>query len=245
MLKKSDRKRPTSFYLNNQVMNVTSYSPRLAMKTSVSNRRTSMFPSPVTPNYRPGSKGWSSERVALHTNGNRRHVSSVLMSYNSGRTLPSKWDDAERWICSPVDGAVQQPQRRQKSKSGPLGPPGSSYNPIYSPAVHMFDGGNVGSLLNGSPFSSRINGGDCLSIRYNDEHESSGNFPSLNEPCMARSVSVHGCSESLSQSLLRITQGNVVPSLYGLLDIFGLILIVWAFANEFCLIIEQMVEWAV
>nr|GEX15757.1 hypothetical protein [Tanacetum cinerariifolium] len=71
-----------------------------------------------------------------------RHVSYGLMS--SGRTFPYKWGDAERWICSPVDGdsglrlAVQQPQRRQKSKSGPLGPTNSVYNSIYSPTVHMF-----------------------------------------------------------------------------------------------------------
>ncbi|GKD78882.1 hypothetical protein Tco_1341503 [Tanacetum coccineum] len=80
----------------------------------------------------------------------KRHVSSGLMS--SGRTLPSKWEDAERWICSSVDGdsglrlAVQQPQRRQKLKSGPLGPTNSVYNSMYSPAVHMFDGGHVGII---------------------------------------------------------------------------------------------------
>lgn len=181
------------------------------MKTSVSSRKTSLFPSPVTPNYRPPNmKGWSSERVPLPTNTNRRQVSSGLMSYNSGRTLPSKWEDAERWICSPVGGeanlkqSIQQPQRRQKSKSGPLGPHGSSFYSMYSPAVHTFDGGNIGSLslLNGSPFSSRINSNNNV-----DRNVNSGNFPSLTEPCMARSVSVHGCSESLSQSLLRITQG--------------------------------------
>ncbi|KAI3767423.1 hypothetical protein L2E82_17528 [Cichorium intybus] len=207
--RKSDRRRPTSLDLNNQVINVTSSSPRLAMKTSVSSRRTSMFPSPVTPNYRPSTnnmKGWSSERVPSHTNTNRRQVNSGLMSYNSGRTLPSKWEDAERWICSPVGGenamrpSLQQPQRRIKSKSGPLGPHGSAFYSMYSPTIHTFDGGNAVSLslLTGSPFSSRIKNGD--------RHDSSGNFPSLTEPCMARSVSVHGCSESLSQSLLRITQ---------------------------------------
>nr|XP_043616777.1 uncharacterized protein LOC122588675 [Erigeron canadensis] len=220
LLRKSDRRRPTSLDLNNQVMNATSSSPRLLMKSAVSSRRAGMFPSPVTPNYRPVSggiqKGWSSERVPLHTNGNRRQVNSGLMSYTSGRTLPSKWEDAERWICSPVAGdgglrnPVQQQQRRPKSKSGPLGPPGSAYNPIYSPAVHTFDGGNFGNLLTGSPFSSRINDGEGLSIQYHDRHGSSGNFPSLNEPCMARSVSVHGCSESLSQSLLRITQDGKI-----------------------------------
>ncbi|KAF5792316.1 putative remorin [Helianthus annuus] len=215
LLRKSDRRRPTSLDLNSQAISLTSSSPRLVMKSSVSSRRTNMFPSPVTPNYRPGNgmqKGWSSERVPLHANSNRRHVSSGLISYNSGKTLPSKWEDAERWICSPVSGddglrpLRQQPQRRPKSKSGPLGPPGSAYNPMYSPAGHMFDGQHVGSLLTGSPFLSRVNASDGLSIQYRDQHGSSENFPSLNEPCMARSVSVHGCSESLSQSLLRITQ---------------------------------------
>ncbi|XP_076921573.1 uncharacterized protein LOC143583028 [Bidens hawaiensis] len=216
ILRKSDRRRPISLDLNNQVINMISSSPRLAMKTSVSSRQTSMFPSPVTPNYRLANgiqKGWSSERVPLHANSNRRHVSSGLISYNSGKTLPFKWEDAERWICSPVAGddglsfrpSRQQAQRRPKSKSGPLGPAGSAYNPMYSPAVHMFDGRHVTSLLTGSPFSSRINANDGLSIRY-DLHDTGENIPSLNEPCMARSVSVHGCSESLSQSLLRITQ---------------------------------------
>ncbi|KAI7740504.1 hypothetical protein M8C21_030462, partial [Ambrosia artemisiifolia] len=215
LLRKSDRRRPTSLDMNSQVINLTGSSPRLVMKSSVSSRRTNMLPSPVTPNYRAASgmqKGWSSERVPLHGNANRRHVSSGLISYNSGKTLPSKWEDAERWICSPVSGddafrpSRQQPQRRIKSKSGPLGPPGSAYNSMYSPAAHMFDGQHVGSLLTGSPFLSRVNGSDGLSIQYHDQHGSSDNFPSLNEPCMARSVSVHGCSESLSQSLLRITQ---------------------------------------
>ncbi|KAK9054332.1 hypothetical protein SSX86_025410 [Deinandra increscens subsp. villosa] len=217
--RKSDLRKPASSDPKNQVINMTSSSPRLVMKSFVSSRQTSTCQSPVTPNYSPASsriqKGWSSERVPLHTNTSRRQVNSALMSTYSGKTLPSKWEDAERWICSPVagDGAlrrcsVQQPQRRPKAKSGPLGPRGSAYNPMYSPAVHMFDGVNIGSLFTGSPFSSRVNNaGDCLSIRYNDDqHDSSRDLPSLNEPCMARSVSVHGCSESLSESLLRITQ---------------------------------------
>nr|GEU36095.1 hypothetical protein [Tanacetum cinerariifolium] len=122
----------------------------------------------------------------VDTNDNMRHVSSGLMS--SGRTFPFKLEDVERWICSPVGGdsglrpAVQQPQRRQNLKSGPLGPTNSLYNSMYSPAVRMFDGEHVGSLLNGSSFSSGVNGGG-LSVRYYDGNDSSGNFPSLNEPC--------------------------------------------------------------
>ena len=65
---------------------------------------------------------WSSERVA---NPNvRRHVGgAAFMPFNSLRALPSKWDDAERWITSPISsyGASAQILRRPKSKSGPMG----------------------------------------------------------------------------------------------------------------------------
>ncbi|XP_057541675.1 uncharacterized protein LOC130820350 isoform X2 [Amaranthus tricolor] len=95
-------------------------------------------------------KGWSSERVPRSSYRSRRHVGPTgLMPFSSGRTLPSKWEDAERWICSPVSlgnistnsnyyyygsGAgsrtvsqLAQYQRRAKSKSGPLGPIGPVY----------------------------------------------------------------------------------------------------------------------
>ncbi|KAK6130875.1 hypothetical protein DH2020_035393 [Rehmannia glutinosa] len=138
LLKKTDRRRPASLDLNNSVNNaVNSSSPRLIMnKQSATSRKTNTFPSPGTPNYRQTSvgiqKGWSSERIPLHTNANKRNANNntPLLPYNNGRTLPSKWEDAERWIFSPVSGdgavrtSVQQTQRRPKSKSGPLGPPG-------------------------------------------------------------------------------------------------------------------------
>ncbi|KAI7731084.1 hypothetical protein M8C21_001263, partial [Ambrosia artemisiifolia] len=181
--------------------------------------RTSVCPSPVTPKYSPAGsgmqKGWSSERVGLNKSINRRQANSGLLSYNSGKVLPSKWEDAERWIGSPVvgDGAlrtsVKQQQRRPKAKSGPLGPRRSAYNSMYSPAVHMFDGGSVNlrSLFPGTPFSNSGDGdGDGLSVRYHNQLDNNGSFPSVNEPCLARSLSMHGCSESLSESLLRITQ---------------------------------------
>nr|GEW02254.1 hypothetical protein [Tanacetum cinerariifolium] len=44
LLRKAERKRPTSFDLNNQAINVTSYSPRLAMKGSVSKQVSRRFP---------------------------------------------------------------------------------------------------------------------------------------------------------------------------------------------------------
>lgn len=98
------------------------------------------YTSPGTPEYGDTNggggggemaKSWSSERVVVASPTNlsiRRHVSAAaLMPFNSGRQLPSKWDDAERWITSPVSSytsaksPVPQPPRRPQSKSGPLG----------------------------------------------------------------------------------------------------------------------------
>ncbi|GMP44262.1 hypothetical protein CsSME_00013276 [Camellia sinensis var. sinensis] len=212
LLIKPNRRRPASLDLNSHTTNATNSSPRFGVmkKSSIMSRRTGTFPSPVSPNYRHASvgiqKGWSSERVPLHNNAKQRHVSAAaLLPFNNGRTLPSKWEDAERWICSPVSGdgvmkaSFQQPQRRPKSKSGPLGPPGIAYY-SYSPAVPMLEGGNFGNLMAGSPFSAGVMGPDGLSLRSGGGNGGTGIFPTRMEPCMARSVSVHGCSEQLSQA---------------------------------------------
>ncbi|PON94203.1 Remorin, C-terminal [Trema orientale] len=212
LLKKLDRRRPASLDLNN----ATASSPRLGTikKASLTTRRSGNFPSPGTPNYRHTSvgmqKGWSSERVPSHSNVGRKHGSSALsVPFNNGKTLPSKWEDAERWIFSPVsgDGAVrssyQQPQRRPKSKSGPLGPPGVAYYSLYSPAIPMFDGGNMGNFMASSPFSAGVIAADGIAIHPIGH---GGAFPARTEPCMARSVSVHGCSEMLSQSSMPVPE---------------------------------------
>ncbi|PIN02246.1 hypothetical protein CDL12_25241 [Handroanthus impetiginosus] len=214
LLKKTDRRRPASLDLNNSVTNVAnSSSPRIGVmkKPSAAPRKTGTFPSPGTPNYRHASvgiqKGWSSERVPLHMNANRRNVNNALLPFNNGRTLPSKWEDAERWIFSPVsgDGAVrtslQQQQRRPKSKSGPLGAPGVAYYQMFSPATPMFEAAHNGKVLANSPFSAGVMAADGLSIRYGG-CEGGGNMLIGTEPCMARSVSIHGCSEMISQSTL-------------------------------------------
>lgn len=213
LLKKADRRRPASLDLNNPVANaVSSTSPRFGVmkKPSAAARRTGTFPSPGTPNYRHTSvgiqKGWSSERVPLHTNANRRNVSTALLPYN-GRTLPSKWEDAERWIVSPVSGdgttrtSHQQPQRRPKSKSGPLGLPGVAYYQMFSPATPMFEGARAEKLTANSPFSAGVMAVDGLSVRFRG-CEGTGNFLTGTEPCMARSISIHGCSEMISQQSL-------------------------------------------
>ncbi|CAL5383726.1 unnamed protein product [Camellia sinensis] len=224
LLIKPNRRRPASLDLNSHTTNATNSSPRFGVmkKSSIMSRRTGTFPSPVSPNYRHASvgiqKGWSSERVPLHNNAKQRHVSAAaLLPFNNGRTLPSKWEDAERWICSPVSGdgvmkaSFQQPQRRPKSKSGPLGPPGIAYY-SYSPAVPMLEGGNFGNLMAASPFSAGVMGPDGLSLRSGGGNGGTGIFPTRMEPCMARSVSVHGCSEQLSQASLPAPQDEKFDS---------------------------------
>lgn len=196
-------------------------------RTPITTSRVGSFPSPRTPNYRHSSvgvqKGWSSERVPLHSAANRRQVNTALLPYNNGRTLPSKWEDAERWIFSPVSGdssvttSVQQPQRRPKSKSGPLGPPGQAYFSLYSPAPPVFKIGNDGNLLANSPFSTGVMTTDELSIGCGG-NQGSGNIHALSEPCMARSVSVHGCSELVCLSTMPTSQGtNLYSQLIGCL----------------------------
>uniref|UniRef100_A0A0E0ESY5 Remorin C-terminal domain-containing protein n=1 Tax=Oryza meridionalis TaxID=40149 RepID=A0A0E0ESY5_9ORYZ len=129
--------------------------------------RSDVFPSPRTPNYwRHRSsvfgyqKGWSSERVPLASKGNRRYPgSSMAFPFSNGRTLPSKWEDAERWIFSPNSSDVLEktsfaPARRPKSKSGPLGPPGK-FGGQYS-SVSLLDNGRIGHLTANSPFLAGV-----------------------------------------------------------------------------------------
>ncbi|CAA7035843.1 unnamed protein product [Microthlaspi erraticum] len=164
-------------------------------KTSVSSNSFGGFLSPGAPNY-SDNKGWSSDRVphpsssttssAAAINGGRRHIgsaSALTTPFYSGRAIPSKWEDAERWICSPVatypPGVCQNPsvssqfseQRRQKSKSGPIVPPTLPHPPTssssgigcyhYSPrmtmrAMEANQGNMKGLMVVGSPFSTGV-----------------------------------------------------------------------------------------
>ncbi|XP_057491772.1 uncharacterized protein LOC130777416 isoform X2 [Actinidia eriantha] len=147
-------------------------------KHSLLSRNSGTYTSPGTPDYRDGTvggiqKGWCSERVPLPSNSSRMHISAAaLMPFNSGRTLPSKWDDAERWITSPVSGLSvnkalhEQPQRRPKSKSGPLGAPGIGCFSNYSPVMPALQGGNVRDFMVSSPFTTGVIVPDGLSIQY-------------------------------------------------------------------------------
>lgn len=148
------------------------YSPELNSmnRDSSSFCNSGTYTSPGTPDYpdnngRGFQKGWCSERVPLSNNGKVRRTSvNVLMPFNNGRTLPSKWDDAERWITSPVSGSGVSnknlgapPQRRPKSKSGPLGPiPGDGYFSGYSPGFPLLEGESENSLFAGSPLTTGV-----------------------------------------------------------------------------------------
>ncbi|CAK9167128.1 unnamed protein product [Ilex paraguariensis] len=147
-------------------------------KNSDSLHNSGTYTSPGTPEHGDNNvggiqKGWQSERVPLQTNSSRRHISAAaLMPFNSGRALPSKWDDAERWITSPVSAfdvcktSVVQPQKRPKSKSGPLGASGVAYFSNYSPAVPVLEGGRVSNLMVGSPFTNGVLVADNMSVHY-------------------------------------------------------------------------------
>ncbi|XP_042373417.1 uncharacterized protein LOC121967332 [Zingiber officinale] len=199
-----------------------------------SRSRSGTFTSPGTPTYRHGAgaaayqKGWCSERVPLPAHNNRRYGGGgVLLQFANGRALPSKWEDAERWIFSPVSGDgvgrpfVQSHHRRPKSKSGPLGPPaglglrGSNYS-LASPLVPCFDSGRVGNFAANSPFLAGVlipergfsgNGGrgrgNCRGGMgvVGGAMEGDGKANSTTgEPYMFRSASVHGWSDNLIES---------------------------------------------
>lgn len=110
----------------------------------------------------PGQKGWNSERVRSVNNG-------------GGRVLGSKWEDAERWICSPnlgfgdersKDSYSHSHQRRPKSKSGPIVPPAALYYANNSPTNPGFEGGSLRNFATGSPFSTGVLAADSVCLNY-------------------------------------------------------------------------------
>ncbi|MFS8016974.1 putative remorin [Helianthus anomalus] len=184
------------------------YSPQLGSgnKNSSSFRNSGAYTSPGTPDYGDNTmlgfqKGWCSERVPL-SNSSRRHISAAaLMPFNSQRTLPSKWDDAERWITSPVSGfggckaLATPPQRRAKAKSGPLGgSPGVAYFSNYSPAVPVLEGGSNMSFLAGSPLTTGVLVPDGLQFR------NAGVVNAAQQYGMIQSANAPGWSELLIES---------------------------------------------
>ena len=132
--------------------------------------RPDVLSSPGTPSYHRHAttvvgyqKGSNSERVIPPSTGHRRHpASSMMLPYSSGRTLPSKWEDAERWIFSPnPSNALGRsiPQLwRPKSKSGPLGPAGRFGGPYSSSSSSalFLESGRVGNLTVNSPYLAGV-----------------------------------------------------------------------------------------
>lgn len=187
-------------------------------KNSASIGNSGAYTSPGTPeyvdNYAGGiQKGWMSERVPL-SNSSRRHIgAAALMPFNSGRALPSKWDDAERWITSPVSGYAScktsslQPHRRPKSKSGPLGAPGLMYLPNYSPAVPVLEGGSGRNFMAGSPFNTGVLVPDGLSIHYSmgNGAKSTSSFV---ENTLVQSTTLPGLTDMLNEPSIPTIQGN-------------------------------------
>ncbi|KAK8969070.1 hypothetical protein KSP40_PGU017256 [Platanthera guangdongensis] len=177
------RWRPGSLDLNAQDQNVAPsslhsfYGGAAYIKSNCApsmHSRSNMFPSPGTPSYWHGGagagsyqKGWCSERVPLPANRGQRYGDNVpLFPFNNGRTLPSKWEDAERWICSPVSGdGSRRPlmlppyHRRPKSKSGPLGAPPLNCGSYASASrqIPCFDDGKVVNFMGGgSPYLAGV-----------------------------------------------------------------------------------------
>jgi len=143
----------------------------LGISNSSHGGRPDVLPSPGTPpSYnRRGmtsvgyQQGPNSERVIPPSAGHRRHPGSgMVLPYSSGRTLPSKWEDAERWIFSPNrNNALGRsvPQLwRPKSKSGPVGPPGrfgGAYSCVSSSAQFL-DNARVGNLTVNAPYLAGV-----------------------------------------------------------------------------------------
>ncbi|KAL8193391.1 hypothetical protein R6Q57_026526 [Mikania cordata] len=141
-------------------------------KDSTSFRDTGAYTSPGSPDYGDNNgrgfqfqKGWCSERVPLPNVSSRQRRASVnvLMPFNNGRILPSKWDDADRWITSPMSGSgicnalALPPQQRPKSKSGPLGlTPGDACFSNRSPGFPLLEGGRTNSIFAGSPLTTGV-----------------------------------------------------------------------------------------
>ncbi|XP_031493135.1 uncharacterized protein LOC116259447 isoform X1 [Nymphaea colorata] len=194
-----EKKRTTSLDLNN-AGDAYASSPRLATMTMQHQQKISAarksgtgsaLASPGTPPLRSGlaqQRGCSSERVPLVHNCVRRHVTASQIY--PGKSLPSKWEDAEKWIFSPVSNDAPNrpvlPPRKPKSKSGPLALIGSG----FPQAVPV-------------PCTARVAPSNSFQFSREDGHVGVGlgQAASSNpEECMLRSASVHGWSDLVIQA---------------------------------------------
>ncbi|CAN6167195.1 unnamed protein product, partial [Urochloa humidicola] len=176
--RKGSKQRPASLDFGSPGFHGATFSPSFVVggvglmnKGLVASRiRSDVFHSPGTPNYPRHrasvlgfQKGWCSERVPHPSKESRRYPgSSMAFPYSNGRTLPSKWEDAERWIFSPnssdaLGRSTVAHARRPKSKSGPLGPPGrlgGQYSSVSS--VSLLDSGRARPITSNSPFVAGV-----------------------------------------------------------------------------------------
>ncbi|XAR57791.1 hypothetical protein NMG60_11026056 [Bertholletia excelsa] len=190
-------------------------------KHSLLSRNSGTYTSPSTPDYldnsTPGEihKGWSSERVPLPSNSRQRHISAVaLMPFTSGRTLPSKWDDAERWITSPISGLnfnsslLAQPQRQTKSKSGPIGAQGLGCFSNYSQAMPVIQGGSARDFVVGSPFTTGVLVPNVIQIHYGGGHSRAKSNPFHIENAIEQASGLPGWSDFLPESSFSCSQDD-------------------------------------
>ncbi|CAM0948838.1 unnamed protein product [Alopecurus aequalis] len=164
----------------------------LGVRVSPQNR-SGVLTSPGTPSYQ---QGWSSERVPRPSNGHVAHLGGsggIALPYNNaGRgVLPSKWEDAERWIFSPNPhdrNSVPQPWR-PKSKSGPLGPPparfGAPYSSLSSSASLLLDSsGHQAPFLPGVLLPEHVWGDDVRGASGEDSSNGRAGPPNAGRPAV-------------------------------------------------------------
>lgn len=202
---------------------------------SSSSHNFSAFPSPGVPNYWEinvmNQRGWSSERIPQPNSITRRRNATVAaLTPFYGRTLPSKWEDAERWISSPIMGngysrSLQSHlQRRPKSKSGPIGSPGVSNYSNYSPAIPTPENRGFATSKLGSALSTGVLVPDGVALCYGGSSIERGQ--SYPECAIQRLASAPRWSDILDESPLPSSQGTSFfsPCFPGSLEVICLIL---------------------
>lgn len=186
--------------------------------------RVRTFPSPGTPSTSTHSNSWSLERVSMAANSYRNGLlacHNTIYTKNTKSSLPSKWDDAEKWLCSPASGdniantvhKNGEYSRKPKSKSGPLVAMGlaSPARPLYYSknrastiqAIHQYsprsalENGPIGSGIRRSGSGAAVS--DHLQGQSSSDNSSclpldSGDTNFGVQSCIIRSASVDGWS---------------------------------------------------
>ena len=169
----------------------------------------------VEPSIKITMDGVQRESTHPSSGSSRRHISALTPFYG-GRALPSKWEDAERWVCSPVLGygvaksSQCHPLRRAKSKSGPINvPPGIGYYQNCSLSMGVLDGGIVRSFMVNSPFSTGVLMPNGVGSRYSGSGANSG------QGHVERLASGPGWSDMASEGSSSSSQGMTLIVHFG------------------------------